>query len=202
MRKLIILSFITLDGVMQAPGGPEEDTSGGFRYGGWSFPFFDDSMGEEINRQMNHNFDLLLGRKTYEIFAAYWPFADTGNDPVGAGLNKAKKYVVSGSLGKADWNNSFIIKNNVPEEIRKLKEEDGPEIQVHGSGNLIQSLLQNDLVNELWLKIFPVVLGSGKRLFADGAVAQGFELIYSHVTPSGVIVANYNRSGEVKTGSF
>jgi dihydrofolate reductase len=158
MRKVIVLSFITLDGVMQAPGGPEEDTSGGFKYGGWSFPYFDDFMGKVMTGQMNHDFDLLLGRKTYDIFASYWPFADTQKDPISAGINKAKKYVVTRSARKPDWSNSFIINGHAPGEIRKLKEEDGPEIQVHGSGNLIQTLLKNNLVDELWLKIFPVAV--------------------------------------------
>ncbi|MFZ0281310.1 MAG: dihydrofolate reductase family protein [Bacteroidales bacterium] len=202
MRKLIILSFITLDGVMQAPGGPEEDTSGGFKYGGWSFPFFDDFMGNIMFGQMNHDFDLLLGRKTYDIFASYWPFQDTGKDPIAAGLNKARKYVVSESLVKAEWSNSIIINGDVPEEIRKIKESDGPEMQVHGSGNLIQTLWKYNLADELWLKIFPVALGSGKRLFTDGNLAGGFELFESKTSPSGVIIANYKKSGEIKTGSF
>lgn len=193
---------MTLDGVMQAPGGPKEDTSGGFKYGGWVFPFFDDFMGQEMTGQMGHDFDLLLGRKTYEIFAAYWPHADTEKDPIAAGINKARKYVVTRSLGKPDWSNSFVIKGNVPEEIKKLKESDGPEIQVHGSGNLIQTLWNNNLVDELWLKIFPIAVGSGKRLFADEKFAAGFELVQSKTSPSGVIVANYKRSGEVRTGSF
>lgn len=202
MRKINILSFLTLDGVMQAPGGPEEDASGGFKFGGWSFPFFDDFMGKVMTDQMNHDYDLLLGRKTYEIFASYWPYVDTEKDPAAAGINKAKKYVVSGSLEKVEWSNSFIINSNVPEEIRKLKEMDGPEIQVHGSGNLIQTLLRNDLVDELWLKIFPVAVGSGKRLFADGTFAGGFELIGCQSSPAGVIIGNYKRSGEIKIGSF
>ncbi len=202
MRNLIILSFITLDGVMQAPGGPEEDTSGGFKYGGWVAPFADDFLGKEMIGQMNHDFDLLLGRKTFEIFASYWPFQDTKNNPIAAGINKARKYVVSGSLGKTDWSNSFFINANVPEEIRKLKEADGPEIQVHGSGNLIQTLWINNLVDELWLKIFPVAIGSGKRLFADGNFAGGFKLVQSRTSPAGVVVANYKRSGDVKTGTI
>ena len=199
MRKIIALSFTTLDGVMQAPGGPGEDTSGDFKYGGWSFPFFDDFMGEVMSRQMGHEFDLLLGRKTYEIFAAYWPLQ---KDPVAVSLNNARKYVVTETLGKLDWNNSYTIIGDLPGEIRKIKETEGPEIQVHGSGNLIQTLWKNNLVDELWLKIFPVVVGSGKRLFADGNFASGFELLESKTSPSGVIVANYKRSGEVRTGSF
>jgi dihydrofolate reductase len=202
MRKLIVLSFMTLDGVIQAPGTPEEDTSGGFRYGGWSFPFFDDFMGNEMIRQMSSDFDLLLGRKTYEIFAAYWPFADSEKDPIAAGINKARKYVVTSSLGRLDWSNSFIINGQVAEEIRKLKEADGPVLQVHGSGNLIQTLWLNNLVDELWLKIYPVAVGSGKRLFSDEKFAGGFELIEFRISPGGVIIANYKRSGDVRTGSF
>ena len=193
---------MTLDGVMQAPGGPEEDTSGGFRYGGWSFPHFDDFMGQVMMEQMGHDYDLLLGRKTYEIFAAYWPTADTEKDPLAISLNKARKYVVSGTLKNAEWNNSIIINSNVQEEIRKLKDTEGPEIQVHGSTNLIQTLWGTNLVDELWLKIFPVTVGQGKRLFENEAFASGFELIDSKTSPKGVIVANYKRSGEVKTGSF
>ena len=202
MRKLIILSFMSLDGVMQAPGGPGEDSSGGFKFGGWVFPFFDDFLGNIMFGQMNHDFDLLLGRKTYEIFASYWPFQETEKDPIAAGINKARKYVVSGSLKKTDWSNSFVVNGNVPEEIRKLKEADGPEIQVHGSGNLIQTLWKNNLADELLLKIFPVALGTGKRLFADEGFAGGFELVESKTSPAGVIVANYKRSGEIRTGSF
>jgi dihydrofolate reductase len=202
MRKLVILSFITLDGVMQAPGGPEEDTSGGFKYGGWVFPFFDDFLGKVMGGQMSRDFDLLLGRNTYEIFASYWPFQDIEKDPTAASINKARKYVVSGSLEKLDWSNSFIIKGDVPEEIRKLKKTDGPEIQVHGSANLIQTLWKNNLVDELWLKIFPVAVGSGKRLFEVGKFAGGFELVESKTSPGGVIVASYISSGEVRTGSF
>jgi dihydrofolate reductase len=201
MRKLVILSFMSLDGVMQAPGGPEEDTSDGFKYGGWTFPFFDKFGGEVMMEQMNHDFDLLLGRKTYDIFASYWPSADPEN-PITPLFNNARKYVVSGSLKKAVWNNSILINQNVPEEIAKLKAMDGPEIQVHGSGNLIQTLLKNNLADELWLKIFPVVLGSGKRLFADEKFACSFELIESRLSPSGVLFANYKGSGEVKTGTI
>jgi dihydrofolate reductase len=199
MRNLIVLSFITLDGVMQAPGGPQEDTTGGFKYGGWTVPYFDDSLGKVMDRQMGRDFDLLLGRKTYDIFAAYWPFAD---EREAAGLNKARKYVVSRSPIKLGWANSVLIKDNVVEEIKQLKRGDGPELQVHGSGNLIQTLLRHDLVDELWLKTFPVALGSGKRLFGEGTTAGGFELVDSQTLPTGVVVANYRRAGEVKTGSF
>jgi dihydrofolate reductase len=202
MRKLVVLSFMTLDGVIQAPGGPEEDPSDGFRYGGWSFPYFDEFMGQVMATQMNHDFELLLGRKTYEIFASYWPNVDEEKNNIAAAFNKTKKYVISTSLKKAKWKNSILIHKNVPEEIRNLKEMDGPELQVHGSGNLIQTLLKHDLIDELWLKIFPVVVGSGKKLFSNGNLAGGFELIESKISPLGVLVGNYKRAGEVKTGTF
>lgn len=202
MRKLIILSFISLDGVYQSPGEPEEDPTGGFTEGGWTHYYFDDFLGKEMVSQMGHDFDLLLGRKTYEIFAAYWPYGDIKKDPIAAGINKARKYVVSQSLKKLDWDNSFLIKENVVEEIKRLKKEKGPQIQVHGSGNLIQTLLKHDLVDELWLKTFPVTLGNGKRLFGDGTIAAGFELIKSSTSPRGVIVANYKRAGNIKIGKF
>lgn len=202
MRKLIVLSFITLDGVMQAPGGPEEDPTGGFQYGGWVFPYFDDFLGMVMDKQMNKAFDLLLGRRTYEIFAAHWPYVNTDGDPVAAGINKAKKYVASRTLTRLDWSNSELIKGDAAEEVKKLKEQEGPEIQVHGSAGLIQTLLKHDLVDELWLKIFPVTLGRGKRLFAEGTIPVGFKLLESEISPNGVIVANYARAGEVRTGSF
>jgi len=202
MIKLVVLSFITLDGVMQAPGGPEEDPTGGFRHGGWVAGYFDDFLGKVMVEQMSKPFDLLLGRKTYEIFAAHWPYVKTHGDPIAAGINKAKKYVASKALVTLDWSNSELIKGDVAKEVKKLKEQDGPEIQVHGSGSLIQTLLKHDLVDELWLKIFPITLGRGKRLFAEGTIPVGFKLVESKISPSGVIVAMYVRAGEVKTGSF
>ena len=202
MRKLVVLSFITLDGVMQAPGGPEEDPTGGFKYGGWVAGYFDDFLGKVMAEQMSKPFDLLLGRKTYEIFAAHWPYVKINEDPIAAGINNAKKYVTSKTLKKLDWSNSELIKGDVAKEVKKLKEQNGPEIQVHGSGNLIQTLLKHDLVDELWLKILPITLGTGKRLFAEGTIPVGFKLLESRISPSGVIVATYMRSGEVKTGSF
>jgi dihydrofolate reductase len=195
-----VLSFVTLDGVMQAPGGPEEDTSGGFKYGGWTVGYWDDFMGKVMGTQMAKPFDLLLGRKTYEIFAAYWPNAK--NEPLADKLNAAKKYVVSQTLSKLDWNNSTLIAGDIVGEIRKLKEQDGPEIQVHGSSNLIQTLLKNDLVDEFRLKVFPVTVGTGKRLFGDGTMPASFKLLESKVSTTGVIVATYVRDGEIKMGSF
>ena len=202
MRNLVVLSFITLDGVMQAPGGPEEDPTGGFEHGGWVAGYFDDFLGKVMVGQMSKPFDLLLGRKTYEIFAAHWPYVKTEGDPIAAGINKAKKYVASKTLTKLGWSNSELIKGDIAKEVEKLKEQDGPQIQIHGSGGLIQTLLKHDLVDELWLKIFPITLGKGKRLFAEGTIPVGFKLLESGISPSGVIVARYVRAGEVKTGSF
>jgi len=194
MRKIIVLSFITLDGVMQAPGGPEEDTSGGFKYGGWTASYFDDAAGKIMAQQMQPA-DLLLGRKTFEIFAGYWPeHAD-----MWPGINDVTKYVLSNTLDKAGWKNSVFLKG--VEDIKKLKDSEGHDLQVHGSGQLIQLLLQNDLVDELWLKTFPLTLGQGKKLFADGTIPAAFTLTESTVTPGGVIFANYKRAGEVKTGT-
>jgi dihydrofolate reductase len=202
MRKLIVLSFITLDNVMQAPGGPEEDPTGGFEHEGWVFGYFDDFLLNAMIKQTSKPFDLLLGRRTYEIFAAYWPYVNADQNPFAAKLNNAKKYVASKTLTKLDWNNSELINGDVPEGIKRIKEQDGLEIQVHGSSNLVQTLLKHDLVDELWLKIFPVTLGRGKRLFAEGSIPAGFKLLESGISPSGVIIANYERAGEVKKGSF
>jgi dihydrofolate reductase len=202
MRKLVVLSFITLDGVMQAPGGLEEDTSGGFKYGGWTVGYWNDFMGKVMDAQMAEPFDLLLGRKTYEIFAGYWPLAKSEDQPLADRLNEAKKYVVSTTLGKLDWKNSTLITGDIVDEIRKLKEKSGPEIQVHGSSNLIQTLLESDLVDEFRLKIFPVTIGIGKRLFGEGTIPISFKLVDSKVSTTGVIVATYVRDGEIKTGSF
>ena len=198
MRNLIVTTFITLDGVMQAPGGPEEDTSGGFKYGGWTVPYFDEFLGKVMGEQMKQPFNLLLGRKTFEIFASYWPH-HASDWP---GINEAAKYVVSNTLTKHDWKNSIFIKGDVVEEIKKLKMQDVPDLKVWGSSKLIQTLLQHDLADELWLKICPITLGSGKRIFAEGAIPAAFKLTDSKVSPSGVIFANYERAGKVITGSF
>jgi dihydrofolate reductase len=165
-------------------------------------PGFDDFLGKDDGRGSSKPFDLLLGRKTYEIFAAHWPYVETKNHPIAAGINNAKKYVASKTMTKLDWANSALIKGDVAKEVKKLKEQDGPEIQVHGSGDLIQTLLKDDLVDELWLKIFPITLGSGKRLFAEGTIPVEFKLLESAISPSGIVVAKYARSGKVKTGSF
>jgi dihydrofolate reductase len=201
MRKIVVLSFISLDGVMQAPGGPEEDTSGGFRYGGWTVPYWDEFSGNRMGEQMGMPFDLLLGRKTYDIFASYWPKQDPAG-PVADPFNTATKYVVSHRQQKLDWENSVLIEGDVVAKLKELKHQEGPMLQVHGSANLVQTLLKNDLVDELWLKIFPLTLGKGKRLFAEGTIPAAFELTDSKISPKGVIFANYTRAGEVKTGSF
>jgi dihydrofolate reductase len=198
MRKIIVLTFITMDGVMQAPGGPEEDTSSNFKYGGWTVPYFDEFLGQVMTEQMGAPFDLLLGRKTFEIFASYWPF----HPEEGAGINKATKYVASNTLKSHEWSKSVFLNGDVVEKIKQLKQQDGPDLQVHGSGNFIQTLLENDLVDEFWLKIFPVTLGAGKRLFENGTLPASFALVDSKSSPSGVIIANFKRTGEVKTGSF
>ena len=199
MRKLVVLTFVSLDGVMQAPGGPEEDPSGGFVFGGWTVPFADDVIGGEMTKQMTPPIDLLLGRKTYEIFKSYWPQRD---GDIATVINNATKYVVSTKPLKLDWETSIQLGEDVVTEVRKLKEADGPVLEVFGSSKLIQALLKHDLVDELWLKIYPVTLGKGKRLFGDGTIPAGFSLIDSKVSPSGVIIASYKRSGDVKVGSF
>ena len=198
MRKIVVLTFVSLDGVMQAPGGPDEDTSGDFKYGGWTVPYFDEALGLEMDRQMGKPFDLLLGRTTYEIFASYWP----DHKDEGPGINSATKYVVSTEERSYDWEKTVVISQNVVDTIKELKSGEGVDIQVHGSAILIQTLLEHDLIDEFWLKIFPVTLGYGKRLFGEGTIPAAFELIESHTTPSGVIIASFKRSGDVKTGTF
>lgn len=199
MRKLIVLTFMTLDGVMQAPGGPTEDTSGNFTYGGWTVPYFDDYLGETMGKQMGKPFDLLLGRKTFEIFATYWPHQDGGNNPI----NEATKYVASNTLTSHAWKKSVFLKSSVVvSEIKKLKQQEGPDLQVHGSANFIQTLLEHDLVDEFWLKIFPVTLGTGKRLFGKGTLPGSYTLVESESSPAGVMIATFKRAGAVKTGSF
>lgn len=197
-RKIIVLTFVSLDGVMQGPGGPEEDTSGNFTLGGWTVPFFDEYLGNVMAEQMSQPFDLLLGRKTFEIFASYWPH----HREEGAGINNATKYVVSNTMASHEWEKSVFLSGNVMEEIRRIKEGEGPDLQVHGSADLIQTLLEHDLVDEFWLKIFPVTLGMGKRLFDKGTIAAAYSVVDSKTSPSGVTVLTLKRAGEVKTGSF
>jgi dihydrofolate reductase len=198
MRKITVLSFITLDGVMQGPGGPEEDTSGNFTHGGWTVPYFDEFLGDVMTEQMSRPFDLLLGRKTFEIFASYWPH----HEEEGAEINRATKYVASNTLTAHGWEKSVFLSGDVVDTIKQLKGGDGHDLQVHGSGELIQTLLEHDLVDEFWLKIFPVVLGTGKRLFGNGTISAAFSLLDSKTSPSGVIIATLKRAGDVKTGSF
>jgi dihydrofolate reductase len=200
MRKLVTSTFVTLDGIMQAPGGPGEDDSGGFQWGGWSVNYWEEMMGQAMGETFAKQPELLLGRKTYEIFAAYWPNA--GGEPGADNLNNAKKYVVSRTLDKVDWNNSTLIKGDVVKEITRLKRLDGPELQVHGSSNLIQTLLKYNLIDELHLLIFPVSIGIGKRLFGEGTNPSDFKLLDSKISSTGVIVATYGLRGELKTGTF
>jgi dihydrofolate reductase len=199
-RKLVVNTFVTLDGVMQAPGGPEEDPTGNFEYGGWSFNYWDDIMGKTMDEFMSKPFELLLGRKTYEIFAAHWPYIK--NDPTADKFNATKKYVVSNTLNKVNWKNSFIIKNNVAEEINKLKAQDGPELQVHGSSNLIKTLINEKLIDEIKIWTFPVTVGKGKQLFGEGTNPSSLKLVDIKSAGTGVIIATYLLAGDLKTGSF
>jgi len=195
MRKITVLSMITLDGVMQAPGGPKEDKSGGFKYGGWTEPYGDEVYGEVVKKELQQPADYLLGRKTFEIWEGYWPqHADFW-----PGINDGTKYILSKTRNKSDWKNSVFIKSVA--DIKKLKKSKGPDIQVWGSSKLIQLLLKNDLVDELRLKIHPLTLGKGKNLFDDGPIPAAFTLIESSVTTTGVIIAYYKRAGKIKTGT-
>jgi dihydrofolate reductase len=199
VRKLKVSTFVTLDGVMQAPGGPDEDRSGGFTHGGWSAGYWDDQMGQIMGEFMGRPFELVLGRKTYEIFAAYWPHS---TEPGADVLNSARKHVASRTLRSVDWNNSTLINGDVARYVSELKKQSGPEIQVHGSGNLIQTLLKNDLVDEFHVWTFPVVLGSGKRLFADGAAPAGLKVDAVKTSTTGVVIAIYERAGAIRYGSL
>jgi dihydrofolate reductase len=199
MRKLVVNTFVSLDGVMQAPGGPEEDPTGGFEHGGWSVTFWDDQMNEYMGDFMSKPFDLVLGRKTYEIFAAYWPHTD---EPGAAELNRATKYVASRTLETLEWEPSQLLKGDIGEAVGRLKEEDGPELQVHGSSDLIQTLLRAGVIDQFRVIIFPVVLGTGKRLFGEGAPSEALKLVDSQVASTGVIMATYEPAGEIPIGSF
>ncbi len=200
MRKIITTTFVTLDGVVQAPGGPQEDTTGGFAYGGWSVNYWDEMMGAVMDGFMHIPFELLLGKRTYEIFAAYWPQAKA-DLAVAEPFNATRKYVVSDTSFEPLWQNSICITGNVVAEIKKLKEEDGPDLWVHGSGNLIQTLLKHHLIDRMHVWIFPVTVGDGKRLFAS-APPEGFKLVESKSSATGVIIATYESTGALKTGSF
>jgi dihydrofolate reductase len=200
MRKLIVNTFLTLDGVMQAPGGPGEDDSGGFTQGGWSVNYWDEMMGQVMGEAMSSPFALVLGRRTYDIFAAHWPHAI--DDPGAKPLNEATKYVASRSRPTLEWNNSVLLEGDAAEAIAALKREDGPELQVHGSGNLIQTLLRHNLVDQYRLWVFPCVVGSGKRLFSEGTIPAGLKLVDSKVSTTGVVIGTYEPAGELVTGTF
>ena len=201
MRKLVVGTFVTVDGVMQAPGGPGEDDEGGFRHGGWSVNYWDEMMGQTMDEQMSRAEALLLGRKTYEIFAAHWPRV-SDEDPTAAKLNGMPKYVASRTLSEVTWNNSTLLKGDVADAVAKLKEEPGGEIHVSGSGDLIQTLIKNNLVDEFRLWVFPVVLGEGKRLFGGGTVPEGLKLVDSKTSGTGVMIATYERAGAIPYGTF
>ena len=197
MRKIVVLEHISLDGVIQAPGGPDEDTSGGFKYGGWIGQFSDAVLGKALRRQMSQPFDLLLGRKTYDIWAPYWPqHADAW-----PGANAATKYVASNTLTSGEWQPAVILNGDVAEKVTKIKQQPGPDLHVWGSGNLLQTLLKHDLVDVFWLMIYPITLGGGKRLFAEGTLPAAFRVTESLVSPSGVLVVNYERAGAIGAGS-
>ncbi len=197
MRKVIVLEHISLDGVIQAPGGPDEDTSGGFAYGGWIAPYSDDVLGTLLRRQINMPFDLLLGRKTFDIWESYWPqHGDTW-----PGVNTATKYVASNTMTSSEWQPSVFLNGDIAEKVAKIKQQPGPDLHVWGSGNLLQTLIKHDLVDAFWLMIYPVTLGDGKRLFAEGTMPRTFKVTESTVTPNGVIVVNYERAGAITSTS-
>ncbi|MPZ83981.1 MAG: dihydrofolate reductase [Actinophytocola sp.] len=204
MSKIVVDTFLTVDGVLQAPGAPDEDREGGFTHGGWQAPLFDEAAGEFVGEGFARIEGLLLGRKTYEIFAAYWPrIADDHPDAAaGQALNALPKYVASRTLTGVEWQNSTLLGDDVTAAVAKLREQQGGEIHVMGSGDLVQTLIRHDLVDEYRLMIFPVVLGTGKKLFAEGAVPTALELVESRTTPGGVVICVYRRAGEVTYGSF
>jgi dihydrofolate reductase len=199
MRKIIVSTFLTMDGVLQAPGGPEEDRTGGFKWGGWLFPYSDEVTNNVLAKIMSAPFDLLLGRRTYEIFAAHWPYQ---NDAIGEKFNQINKYVVATTAIDTSWRNSILISADVVNELQNLKKENGPNLLVHGSSRLIQTLFADGLVDELHTWTFPITLGEGKKLFQEGTPAQEWKLTESVVSTTGVIVASYVPNGEVKLGSF
>ncbi|HZT18623.1 MAG TPA: dihydrofolate reductase family protein [Dongiaceae bacterium] len=202
MRRIIVATFISLDGVMQAPGGPEEDPTGGFTLGGWTAPYFDEALGASLGEIFGRPFDLLLGRKTYDIFAAHWPHVTDPKDPIAGVFNRVTKYVASRSNPKLTWQNSRLLGKDTVASLKKLKGEDGSDLLVQGSSELLQTLWRNGLIDEFSVLVFPLVLGKGKRLFPDGAVPAGLKLVRAQSYPTGVIVATYRPDGAVKTGSF
>jgi dihydrofolate reductase len=199
MRKLTVSMFVTLDGVMQAPGGPEEDTDGGFAFGGWTAPFWDDDASRFMEETMNPPYDLLLGRKTYDIFSSYWPHHEDA--PGAKPLNDATKYVASRAHPSLEWEPAVLLDGDAADAVARLKGEDGPGLLVYGSGNLLQTLIRASLVDRYRLMIFPVVIGSGKRLFADGAIPAGLRLVDGRVSSTGVFMGMYEPAGEVRTGT-
>ena len=197
MRKIMVLEHISLDGVIQAPGGPEEDNSGGFAYGGWVSPYSDEVLGTALRKQMNSPFDLLLGRKTFDIWEPYWPqHADAW-----PGVNTAIKYVASNTRTSSQWQPSLFLSGDIAAKVAQIKQQPGPDLNVWGSSDLLQTLIKHDLIDMFWLMIYPLTLGSGKRLFAEGTIPAAFQVTQSQVCPNGVIVANYERAGAVTTGS-
>jgi dihydrofolate reductase len=197
MRRINVLEFVSLDGVIQAPGGREEDTSGGFAYGGWTWPHSDSASQAAMRKQMNTPSDLLLGRKTFELWARHWP----QHNDFWPGVNSATKYVASNTIASHEWQPSVFLNGNIADKLTKLKQTEGPDLHVYGSASLVQTLLKHDLVDALWLKIFPITLGNGKRLFADGSIPAAFKVMESTVTSKGVIIINYERAGAVPTGN-
>jgi dihydrofolate reductase len=200
MRKLSVNTFVSLDGVMQAPGGPQEDPTGHFAYGGWNVTFWDDVMGQTMAKAVDKPYELLLGRKTYEIFAAHWPYV--ADDPIADWLNTMTKYVASRTLDEVTWNGSQLLTGDAGDAVATLKQQDGPDLQVHGSGALLQTLLRHDLVDEFTVWTFPVLLGSGKRLFGPGTLPGGLRLVECATSTTGVVIAKYERAGDVPLGSF
>ena len=200
MRKVIVLEHISLDGVIQAPGGTDEDTSGGFAYGGWSSPYSDEIVGTALRKQMNKPFDLLVGRKTFDIWASFWPqHADEWGWP---GVNAATKYVASNTITSSEWQPSVFLNGDIAEKVARIKQQPGPDLNVWGSGDLLQTLIKHDLVDAFWLMIVPITLGVGKRLFADGTIPAAFKVTESQIGSKGVIVVNYERAGAVTTGTI
>jgi dihydrofolate reductase len=202
VRHIIVATFTSLDGIMQAPGGPQEDPTGGFTLGGWTAPYFDEALGASMGEIFSRPFDLLLGRKTYDIFAAHWPYVTDPNGPIAGIFNRVTKYVASRSNPKLTWRNSQLLGEDIVASLKTLKGEDGPDLLVQGSSDLLQTLWKNDLVDEFTVLIFPLVLGKGKRLFGSGATTTGLKLVKSQSYPTGVIVVNYKPDGAVKTGDF
>ena len=201
MRKIIVCTFMTMDGVLQAPGGPQEDTSGGFKWGGWMSPYTDDQTDNKLGQIMAKPFDLLLGRRTYEIFSAYWPYQDSDH-PIAGLFNRIRKYVVSSNAIDLPWENSELITGDTVSELQKLKEQDGPDLLVHGSSVLIQTLLANNLIDELHIWTFPITLGEGRKLFKDGTQAAQWKLTDAVIATTGAIITSYVPDGDVKLGSF